>query len=118
MSIEANEDDDSFNEVYMKYSSFVLTYEILNKPLVRRSDSSNPLSNGISISTKFPDGQYQDDKKGGLWRPRRISPLLSISRLYEPRPGSIRLFFEMNCHLKPVTLFRPNLAPGIAVSAG
>ena len=118
MSNETNEEDDSFSEVYVKYSSSSLsTYVGLNKPLVRGSDSSRPLSTGKSVAN-FPDGQDQVATRGGLRRPRRRIPLLPISRLYEPRPGSMRFFFEMYCHLTPVTLFQPNLAPAIPTSVG
>ena len=79
MSIETNEDDNSFNEVYVKYSSsLLLKHAGLNKPLVRGSESSNPFSTGISLSANFPDGQDQDNTKGGLRRSRSITPLLFI----------------------------------------
>jgi hypothetical protein len=48
----------------------------------------------------------------------RMTPVVPSSLLYEPRPGSIRLFFEMPIRFKPVTLFRPNLAPGSITSVG
>lgn len=89
----------------------------LSKPLVRGSISSSALSADTS-SPNFPDGQDQYTTKGGLRLLRSNTPLVSISTEYEPRPGSIMLFFEMNLRLKPVTLFRPTLAPGSPTSVG
>ncbi|TVT97389.1 hypothetical protein EJB05_57388 [Eragrostis curvula] len=48
----------------------------------------------------------------------RTTPVVSSTMLYGPKPGSIRLFLEMPCRIKPVTLFRPNLAPGRTTSVG
>jgi hypothetical protein len=48
----------------------------------------------------------------------RTMPVASSSRLYDPRPGSIRLFLEMPRPFVPVILFLPALAPGSRTSVG
>ncbi|BAS88748.1 Os04g0356800 [Oryza sativa Japonica Group] len=47
-----------------------------------------------------------------------LAPVVSSSTLYDPRPGSMRLFFDIPRRFNPVALFQPNLAPGRTTSVG
>ncbi|WVZ97085.1 LOW QUALITY PROTEIN: hypothetical protein U9M48_042646 [Paspalum notatum var. saurae] len=76
----------------------------------------NDLTMGMSFSVDGPDAQCQYTTDG-LMCLRTTPAIASISTEYEPRPGSMRLFLVMPWRLKPVTLFRPNLAPGSTISS-